>query len=255
MAAPRRGGAASVAARRRPRRPGALWRLPLCLAVLACRPLRPPCGGPPALGGPALARAWQPARRSSSRRGRPPLDGLAVGRRLAEERGGRLLSERYEDSQEPLVWQCGACHGTWRACLASVRHGGSWCPGCAAAGRRLDGMAAARRLAEDRGGRLLSESYEGSQKPLLWQCAAGHRPRTATLSSVRTALLRTGLSAAWPSQGGLPRSRVLGDAYEGCRTPVIWQRRAGHRHRRASASSVKQRGDVAPGVCPCQQAS
>uniref|UniRef100_A0A7S4RMT3 Zinc-ribbon domain-containing protein n=1 Tax=Alexandrium monilatum TaxID=311494 RepID=A0A7S4RMT3_9DINO len=225
MAAPRRGGAASVAARRRPRRPGALWRLPLCLAVLACRPLRPPCGGPPALGGPALARAWQPARRSSSRRGRPPLDGLAVGRRLAEERGGRLLSERYEDSQEPLVWQCGACHGTWRACLASVRHGGSWCPGCAAAGRRLDGMAAARRLAEDRGGRLLSESYEGSQKPLLRQRAAGHGPWTATVSNVKdhgawcpdcAAARRRleGLTAARrlaEERGG----RVLGNVYEG----------------------------------------
>lgn len=48
---------------------------------------------------------------------------------LAESRGGKCLSEHYENSYSRLTWMCSQGH-TWEARFNNVKNAGSWCPIC-----------------------------------------------------------------------------------------------------------------------------
>jgi hypothetical protein len=49
--------------------------------------------------------------------------------KLAEERGGKCLSEEYDGVSSKLEWQCKYGH-TWKALPSNVMRG-TWCPYCA----------------------------------------------------------------------------------------------------------------------------
>lgn len=49
-------------------------------------------------------------------------------RQSAEERGGKLLTERYKNNRTPMLWECGEGH-TWSAGAENIRSG-KWCPQC-----------------------------------------------------------------------------------------------------------------------------
>ena len=80
-------------------------------------------------------------------------DAIAV----AKSRGGHCLSNCYTNSTLPLHWQCEHGH-TWWANLNNAKNAGTWCPACAAP-RRLT-LAVAREAATERGGELVSQSYD-----------------------------------------------------------------------------------------------
>lgn len=62
---------------------------------------------------------------------------LDVAQRIATERGGRCLSEKYLGSKAPMKWECAEGH-TWSTPLNNVKNQGSWCPQCApGTGERL----------------------------------------------------------------------------------------------------------------------
>ena len=95
---------------------------------------------------------------------------------LAEERGGKLLSDTYRQVTDRLSWQCAKGH-TWE-CAASTVLYGSWCRICArkGAGKRhrkytLEDMQA---LAKKRGGKCLSLEFHNVVTNLRWECAQGH---------------------------------------------------------------------------------
>ena len=96
---------------------------------------------------------------------------LAGLRKLASEKGGRLLSERYEGALTKLRWQCSAGH-RWMATPNAVRNSGTWCAICV--GNVLDTIEAMRQLAADHGGQCLSADYTNQVTPLRWRCAKGH---------------------------------------------------------------------------------
>jgi hypothetical protein len=48
--------------------------------------------------------------------------------KIAAERGGKCLSEKYENSEENLTWQCAEGH-TWEARPKNIKKG-TWCPKC-----------------------------------------------------------------------------------------------------------------------------
>ena len=50
-------------------------------------------------------------------------------RKIAEERGGKCLSDVYVNNDTKIKWQCTKGH-IWNATPASVKQG-SWCPKCA----------------------------------------------------------------------------------------------------------------------------
>ncbi len=96
--------------------------------------------------------------------------------RIAEEHGGKCLSDTYTNSKTKLRWECAEGH-TWLATSNAVKNQGSWCPKCSAKrcgkARRL-GIEKMQQIAAERGGKCLSEIYVNSTTKLWWECAEGH---------------------------------------------------------------------------------
>jgi hypothetical protein len=93
-------------------------------------------------------------------------------RRVAQSRGGEVLSTQYLGYEELYQWRCAKQH-TWQATYRSVQ-GGVWCPQCVQEKRRLD-PEVMHQVAAQRGGRCLSTTYRGAREKYLWECAKGHR--------------------------------------------------------------------------------
>lgn len=54
---------------------------------------------------------------------------LDIFQKLAEERGGKCLSNRYINSYTKLKWQCSKKH-IWEAKPSAIKNNYSWCPKC-----------------------------------------------------------------------------------------------------------------------------
>jgi hypothetical protein len=95
---------------------------------------------------------------------------LADMQKLAESKGGKCLSTEYVSADFYLTWQCSVGH-VWEAVPPTVRT--SWCPTCSFDRKRL-GIEKMRELAQQRGGKCLSETYKNVITKLTWQCHLGH---------------------------------------------------------------------------------
>ena len=92
-------------------------------------------------------------------------------REIAQERGGKCLSDRYINSATPLEWECAEGH-RWEAIPGNVKRK-SWCLICSGSLKStIDEM---HILAKKRGGKCLSERYVNTATRLEWECAEGHR--------------------------------------------------------------------------------
>ena len=70
-----------------------------------------------------------------------------------------------------LLWECAEGH-QWEATSGTVKRG-SWCPMCAGnIALTIDDM---HVIAEERGGKCLSENYLNTDTKILWECAEGHQ--------------------------------------------------------------------------------
>lgn len=90
---------------------------------------------------------------------------------IAYKRGGSCLSKSYKGSNEKLEWKCKKGH-VWKTTPSIIKQG-SWCPECSQALRRgsIDEM---QKLANERGGSCLSQTYEDYEHKLKWKCKEGH---------------------------------------------------------------------------------
>ena len=177
--------------------------------------------------------------------GRPQLT-IDIMRQLAKERGGRCLSATYTNKSTKLLWECKIGH-RWEAEPNSIRNAGRWCPICArlrsGATQRL-GIDEMREIAQNRGGKCLSDNYINNKTKLLWQCKEGHRWLAAP-SKIK--------SGQWcPTCAGRPilsikdmkdvadkrGGKCLSDTYVNNRTKLLWECKKGHRWE-AVPSSVK----------------
>ena len=91
--------------------------------------------------------------------------------RIADERGGKYLSANYKGAHNKLLWQCEKGH-QWLAYPTSIKQG-SWCPKCA--GNKRHTLEDMQRIAEERGGKCLSNAYNNNMTSLLWACSRGHQ--------------------------------------------------------------------------------
>lgn len=158
---------------------------------------------------------------------------LADVRELARALGGECLADRYENNDTPMPWRCEKGH-RWTARARAVL-AGHWCPLCAnrdRPGRRLT-LEELQENAAERGGRLLSTSYQHNRERLLWECASGHEFE-ATARSVRQGSWCPGCAGRWVS---IERFRALAVArggeclstqYVNSRTKLRWQCAKGH---------------------------
>lgn len=97
-------------------------------------------------------------------------------RKIAKSKGGKLLSQNYLNASKKLKWQCKAGH-QWEASWNQIQQG-RWCPKCAAMRRndwkRLT-IEQMRELAEERGGKCLSNKYVDARTKLSWRCSKAHK--------------------------------------------------------------------------------
>lgn len=93
-------------------------------------------------------------------------------RTSARKRGGLCLSTTYKNAHTKLRWRCAKGH-EWDAVPTSIIHQGTWCPTCG--GRQRLTIEAMKTLADERGGRCLSQAYNNNATPLHWECTEGHR--------------------------------------------------------------------------------
>ncbi len=180
--------------------------------------------------------------------------------KLAKDRGGWCLSDTYKGSLAKLLWQCAKGH-RWEATPARVKRG-SWCPTCKATRRSqcqpsrhtprmpLYSIVDMQKVAAERGGRCLSETYKNNATKLLWECSEGHRWEATpnkvksgrwcpqcynkTRGDFRKLSIEEMVQIA-SDRGG----RCLSEVYTNTRTKLKWECREGH-HWEAVPSSVKK---------------
>jgi hypothetical protein len=182
--------------------------------------------------------------------GRGGLKHLSIEemRRIALSRGGKCLSTAYQSIASKLQWECSEGH-TWFSAPSSVKDG-HWCPECSGNVRlTIQDM---HRLAQEQGGKCLSNTYLNNRTHLRWECIQGHQ-WTATPNHVR--------EGKWcPKCGGTAKltiqemrrlaesrgGKCLTEVYAGNKASLLWECREGHRWK-ANANHIKK-GEWCP-VC------
>lgn len=92
---------------------------------------------------------------------------------LAKRRNGKCVSPAYKGAYRQLKWQCAEGH-KWVTTPNAIRRG-TWCPICAHDARRKYDLRYMQRLAQKRGGSLLSNEYFGFGTKLHLVCRQGHQ--------------------------------------------------------------------------------
>lgn len=90
---------------------------------------------------------------------------------LAQQKGGKCLSIKYQSDRKKLLWQCSKKH-IWQSAYNNVKHNKSWCAKCS--GNLNNSLELCKQIAKERGGKCLSKKYENDNKKLLWQCSEKH---------------------------------------------------------------------------------
>lgn len=95
-------------------------------------------------------------------------------KKIATERGGKCLSEKYINANTRMLWECEDGH-RWEAVPSSIKNG-SWCLVCFHKPKfTIEEM---QELAKSKGGKCLSGKYVSTKTKLLWECKEGHRWET-----------------------------------------------------------------------------
>lgn len=166
-----------------------------------------------------------------------PAEWLSYYQRLAAQRGGACLSNKYVTCKTKLRWRCAEGH-EWETAPDNVRQG-SWCQIC---GNKRQGrqkaksIEAAQLLARAKGGECFSEEYINNKTKLRWKCGTGHEWEAATADIQQDKWCprcagRLPPNEAIPELQALAKSRggeCLSERYLGARTKHRWKCAEGH---------------------------
>ncbi len=97
-------------------------------------------------------------------------------KKIAEERGGKLLSTEYINTKTKYDFQCASGH-SWSTSLDVIR-GGSWCKKCATkivSESQKDNLQTFIDIAISKGGKCLSTEYINATNKLTFVCSEGHQ--------------------------------------------------------------------------------
>jgi len=100
---------------------------------------------------------------------------LDVLRNLAKMKDGECLSDTYINNSTKLKWKCKEGH-IWETKSGNIKFG-KWCPKCSYEYRgslTRGNIAEMQKIAENRGGKCLSEKFVNVDTKLRWQCKEGH---------------------------------------------------------------------------------
>ena len=91
---------------------------------------------------------------------------------FAKAKGGKCLSEEYNNVDSKLKWQCSKGH-IWKTTPYVIRRLNCWCPYCSNnAPLTINEM---KEMAISKGGKCLSNIYKNNSFNLLWECVEGHK--------------------------------------------------------------------------------
>jgi formylmethanofuran dehydrogenase subunit E len=90
----------------------------------------------------------------------------------AKSKNGKLLAFEWIGSKTKYEWECKLGH-RWSANWHSVGSLNSWCPECS--GNTPRSITELEETALARGGRLLTQSYQGSDATYEFECVLGHK--------------------------------------------------------------------------------
>jgi hypothetical protein len=154
-------------------------------------------------------------------------------KQFAQIQGGKCISEEYKNAHSPLLWECGGGH-RWEASADSVINRETWCPKCKNLVKHS--IQEMQLLAEEWGGKCISNEYVNAHTPLLWECAEGHRwmmSPTEVISKhswcpicahhIKHTIQE--MKDFAESMGG----KCLSDVYIDCDTKLEWECHQGHR--------------------------
>jgi len=169
-------------------------------------------------------------------------------KKIARSRGGKCLSKKYISSRSKLEWECKEGH-KWFTTPSSVKHG-SWCAKCY--GNVKYDIKNIKELAKKRGGKCLSDKYDGSHSKLKWKCKEGHiwetipndirQGKWCGICSGNVKLNLSEMKQIAKSRGG----KCLSKTYTNSKTKLVWECKKGH-HWDSRPGDIK-RGQWCP-VC------
>lgn len=109
------------------------------------------------------------------------LDGLIIANKIAQEWGGKCLSNEYVNNKTVMLWQCKNKHD-WYANLDNIKNKNKWCAECN--GVKKLSINIAKQVAVSNNGLCLSNVYNRNSDKLMWQCNNKHI-WMATLADVK----------------------------------------------------------------------
>src|ERR1700748_2300192 len=103
--------------------------------------------------------------------GTQPLS-IEIMQQIAIQRGGVCISTNYSSIKDLLEWECSEGH-RWFASGSKVKNSNHWCHECGGSKKlTIEDM---HKVATERGGKCLSETYFNSKTKLEWECEFGHK--------------------------------------------------------------------------------
>ncbi len=151
---------------------------------------------------------------------------------IAQQRGGKLISNEYKGSEGNLEWECKKGH-RWFASPNNVKNNESWCLKCSGSEKKT--IEQMQELAKLRGGKCLSEKYINLSTKLIWECKEGHQFQSPPVSIIH--------AKCWcPECSKLKKLTIeemqhlairnqglcLSKEYKNSSTKLLWQCKEGH---------------------------
>ncbi len=106
----------------------------------------------------------------------------------AMERGGKLLSDIYLNSKSKLKWKCSNVeHPVFESNYDNVVRSDKWCPRCSGIFTKEELFVFAKKIAKNKGGKLLSNKVNNIKEPLQWKCnVSTHGIFNKSLNNIKT---------------------------------------------------------------------
>jgi hypothetical protein len=168
-------------------------------------------------------------------------------KKLAENKGGKCLSEEYVKNHVKLTWQCSEGH-IWEASPNTILSN-HWCRKCAY--NRFKTIEYMQKIAEDRAGKCLSTKF--SKIYLTWQCSEGHIWEAAPRSikegkwckECSSLIYKTNMLKKMQELAKNRGGKCLSTEYLAAKKKLIWQCNAGHIWKAAMSGHI-----INGGWCP-----
>ena len=101
-----------------------------------------------------------------------------------KEKNGLCLSDIYIHNKSNLKWECGKCKNIFFNCFKNIKYLNNWCPYCS--GKLNNSIDIAKKIAEDKGGLCLSNTYKNNKTNLTWKCGKCDHIWEARLDRVKS---------------------------------------------------------------------